>query len=447
MVKILLINPPFYRLMGSHFNGVNLGLGYIASVLKDNGHEVRIYNADYFNSKDYLNQREIFQQYTDYKLTLDNLGHPVWVEIEENIRKYTPDMIGISMFTGGYKSAKNIARIAKSVDKDIKVIVGGPHPTLDPEGTIACQDFDVVVRGEGEYTLLEIVEGKNTRDILGLTYRRGNSIVHNQDRPFIDNLDTLPHPCRDVAWADRNHLDLGYIITGRGCPFCCTYCASPKIWKRKVRLRSVDSVMRELEELKGSINSSLVYFVDDTFTLYKERIKKICSAVIENGMNIKWKCDTRADCMDEELAFLMKEAGCVCAKIGVESGSERILKEIKKRESKETIKRAVSYIKKAGISLTTYLMAGFPQETDEDLRQTLEFAEELDADYYSLSIFAPYYGTEIYTELEKQGKIKNGAWEYFYHQSGDMMVNHGLSWKLIDKFLALNERNGRGGRI
>ena len=143
----------------------------------------------------------------------------------------------------------------------------------------------------------------------------------------------------------------------------------------------------------------------------------------------------------------MKQAGCICAKVGVESGSEKILRKINKKESKESMRKAASYIKRAGISLTIYLMLGFPEETDEDLEQTLEFAKELDADYYSLSIFAPYYGTKIYNELAKKGKINDKAWEYFFHQSKDMIINDSLSWDSIDKFLSLNEDNGKGIRI
>ena len=447
MTKVLLVCPPFYRLMGSHYNGMNLGLGYIASVLRDNNHEVRIYNADHYDSGVYLNQRELFQQYINYKSILNNPSDPIWIEIKDTIKDFSPEIVGISFFTGAYKSATNIAQIVKDLDQKTMVVVGGPHPTLDPEGTILHKDFDLVVRGEGEYTLLDIVEGKRKEDIRGLTYKEGNRIIHNPDRPFIKDLDSLPFPAKDLFIGPHKHLDLGYIMTGRGCPFSCSYCASPKIWKNRVRFRTVENVMEELVELSRDNNSSAVYFIDDTFTLNRNRVRKICLSIIDKGLKIKWKCDTRADCIDKELAVLMKQAGCICAKVGVESGSEKILRKINKKESKESMRKAASYIKRAGISLTIYLMLGFPEETDEDLEQTLEFAKELDADYYSLSIFAPYYGTKIYNELAKKGKINDKAWEYFFHQSKDMIINDSLSWDSIDKFLSLNEDNGKGIRI
>src|SRR3989339_53363 len=446
--RILLISPPFYRLMGSHFNGLNLGLSYIAAVLQQQGHEVRIYNADYLDTDSYLNQREIFQHYGAYKEALNDLNHPIWEEVSDAIKAFSLDVVGISVYTAAIKSSKNIARMIKAVNEKILVIVGGPHPTLDAEGTLQCQDFDLAIRGEGEENFLELLSGKETQSILGLSYRKGTKIIHNPDRPFIENLDSIPLPSRDLFWNNGQglkKLDLGYILTGRGCPFCCTFCASPAIWKRKTRFRSVESVLREIEMVLKDNPTTIIYFVDDTFTLKKDRAKEICRQIIERGYNFKWKCDTRADCLDEELVKLMKWAGCICAKIGVESGSERIIKQIKKNATKEVMMRAARLIKAAGISLTVYLMAGFPGETDADLRETIEFAKELQADYYSLSVLAPYYGTEIYEEVKD--KLDKEHWEYFFHQSGDMILNDGLSLAVVDEFLKLNETVSKGARI
>ena len=134
--KVLLVNPPFYRLMNSHFNGLSLGLSYIAAVISKNGHEVKIYNADYKSSENYADQREIFENYENYKKILSNLNHPLWLEVKEEIERYSPDIIGITMLTGTYKSAENVGRIAKELNKDIEVVVGGTHPTVLPEETI-----------------------------------------------------------------------------------------------------------------------------------------------------------------------------------------------------------------------------------------------------------------------------------------------------------------------
>ncbi|MBI2910181.1 MAG: radical SAM protein [Chloroflexi bacterium] len=448
MTKILLVAPPFYRLMGSHFNGMQLGISYIASYLAAHGHEVRIYDADFLDNATYLDQRGIFESYSTYKSTLGDLSHPLWEEVRKSIASYGPDVVGITMHTGTFKSCGNVARIAKQLDRGTKVIVGGTHPTLDAAGTLQCQDFDVAVRGEGEEAVLELVEGAAEREVLGLSYRTGEAIVaHNPDRPFISDLDALPFPSRDAFLHSEAH-DIGYVITGRGCPFACTYCASPAKWRRTVRFRSVENVVAEIKDVLVRFEAPIFYFVDDTLTIDRERTKELCRRIIEEKLGIQWRCDTRADRLDRELVSLMKEAGCIRVKMGVESGSDRVLKQIRKGVTREQISRAVDYVKEFGIPLTVYLMVGFPCETSEDVRETVEFAKKLDADYYSLSVLAPYYGTQIYHEVHQNGaSLDKEHWEYFFHQSGDMMVNDKIDKAVIEEFLALNERNGKGRRL
>ncbi|MFC1906259.1 B12-binding domain-containing radical SAM protein [Chloroflexota bacterium] len=446
MKRILLIAPPFYRLLGSHYNGLHLGIAYIAAVLKENGHYVKIYNADYYNDIEYLNQRQLFKNSPSYKTILDDLTDPIWVDIRDNISSFKPDLIGITMLTANYRAAKNIGKIAKDIDSKIKIVVGGAHPTLDPEGTFT-EEFDYVVRGEGELTFLELADGCPEEEIKGLSFKKNGRIIHNESRLFIDNLDSLPFPCRDSFLNDADTLNVGYITTGRGCTFACSYCASPRLWQRKVRFRSVMNIINELEYIKKTSNPPVIHFVDDAFTLNMPRAKEICRQIINKQLNINWIADTRVDCLDEELVSLMKEAGCTRMKIGVESGSDRILEVIKKGINREKIRKGVEIIKTQGLPLTVYLMAGFPGETDADLEQTIEFAKELEVDYYSLSICTPYYGTQIWSELEKSGnKIDKAHWEYFYHQNLEMIVNKDLSQGMINKFLALNEQ-GKGERL
>ena len=447
MKRILLIAPPFYRLMGSHYNGLHLGLGYIAAVLKQQSHEVRIYNADYYNTNEYANQKELLENTPVYKATLADLDHPIWQEIKDKISGYAPDFVGITMLTANYRAAKNIARITKDIDDGIRTVVGGTHPTLDPEGTLSVAEFDYAVRGEGEFTFLELVDGRDETQIKGLSFRQDGRVIHNADRPFIQNLDALPFPERNSFLNETTYLELGSVLTGRGCPFSCSYCASPRLWYRQVRFRSANNVLAELEQLKTHYHSSFIHFADDTFTLDKERAKEICRELISRQLDIKWVCDTRVDCLDKELITLMKASGCVRVKIGVESGSDRILKKVRKGITTGEVRKAVALIKEVGLPLTVYLIVGFPSETNEDLQQTIKFAKELNADYYSLSILAPYYGTEILSEVEKSGKkLDKKHWEYFYHQSQEMILNHDLDPRLLDEFFALNEW-GKGGRV
>lgn len=438
--KVLLINPPFYRLMKSHFNGLSLGLAYITAILEKAGFNAKIYNADYLDKEDYPKQEELFQNYQSYKEILNDEGADIWEEVKRKIKDFNPDVLGIFMYTGAYKSAKIIARLAKSMNPELKVVVGGPHPTLAPEETIKNEEFDFLIRGEGEFTFLELMEGKYFYNIKGLSYKKGGKIFHNQPREFIQDLDSLPFPARNLLLEKGKNLDLGYVITGRGCPFNCAFCASPKIWQRKVRLRSVDNVIAELEELVKKYQIRKINFVDDTFTLNKERTKEICRKIIEKGLNIKWRCDTRANCLDEELVSLMKKSGCVRARIGAESGSNKVLKLMQKYQTKEDVRKGAALIKKYGIGLTVYFMAGFPGENNDDLKETIEFAKELKADYYSLGIVSPYYGTDVYFKLLNQGKIgKSESWEYFYHQSLEPVGNTNLDPKIIEEFLSISK--------
>jgi radical SAM superfamily enzyme YgiQ (UPF0313 family) len=447
--KILLIKPPFYRLMKSHFNGLDLGLAYIAAVLDKNGFYTRLYNADYVEEGILPSLEELFQNYNFYKEIINNRQHEIWEEIKNKIKNFNPDIVGISMFTGAYKSAKIVAQLAKEINPEIKVVIGGPHSTLSPQETlIKNNEFDYAIRGEGEYTFLELVQDCPLEEIKGLSYKKGNEIIHNQEREFIKDLDSLPFPARNLFLERGRNLNLGNIATGRGCPYACRFCASPKLWKRIARLRSSDNVLDELEEVVKKYNQKSISFVDDTFTLNRERTKEICKKIIDRKLGIEWRCDTRADRLDEELISLMKEAGCICVRIGVESGSERVLRLMQKNEKKEDIRKAAVLIKKHGISLTAYFMAGFPGETNEDLRETIDFAKEIEADYYSLGIVSPYYGTDIYFMLKEQGKLKNEEdWEYFFHQSyKGMEYNKNLDPKLVEEFLSLN-KYAKGKRI
>lgn len=447
MAKILLISPPFYRLMGSHYNGIHLGLSYIAAILQKHDHEVRIYNADFLDDRSYLNQKEIIENFDLYRTILDDLNHPIFVEVFETIKKVNPEFIGIQVYTGTFKSAQNIAAIAKQFNPQIKIIVGGAHPTLDPRGTIRYKHYDYVVRGEGEYTFLDIVNGKNPTEIKNLTFKKGNEIFENDNGVYIDNLDSLPFPSRNLFLHENGMIDIAAVITSRGCPYECRYCASPRLWQKKTRFRSVENVLEELEYIKENYNYRYLRFQDDTFTINKKRVKKILHEMIKRKLNFKWICDTRIDTLDKDLLELMKESGCIRIKVGVESGSDRILKHIKKGITVAYTRKIINLIKETGIPLTIYLMIGFPSETDEDVKKTIKLAKEIQAEYNSLSVFSPYYGTDLYDEFISKGFHHEKAhWEFFFHQSKQMIMNLNISPALIKEFFDLNE-TGKGQRI
>jgi radical SAM superfamily enzyme YgiQ (UPF0313 family) len=446
--KVLLIVPPFYRLVGGKNNWIHLGLSYIGSLLDRNGFEVKIYNTDHVDDVSDIGLREVFDAYDQHREILNNPSHELWQEIITRIKAYAPDIVGITIvFSATFKAVEIIARMIKEWNSNIKIVVGGPHASLAPEDTMQTKYFDYVVRGEGEYTLLELVAGKELRHIRGLSYRndRGN-IVHNKDRELIENLDALPPPNVNLQLMpieDPNE-NFGVIATSRGCPLRCIFCSSPRLWGRRVRFRSVDNVIEEIKQRYYGYGVTKYYFSDDNINLNKKYAKELCRAMINNGLNIEWICEAKVEHFDSELLELMKKAGCKRLKLGVESGSDRILKLMKKGITARKVRESVSLIKQAGIEYTIYVLIGMPTETVEEMRQTLQLARELDANYVSVSVATPHVGTELYEKMIEMGKkLDKESWEDFFHQSVGTVLNENVTPAIIEEFLALNEMEGK----
>ena len=416
-MRVLLIAPPFYRLFGSHHNGINLGLSYVGASLKEQGHTVALYNADYLAQEKYLDQAEIFSSFDTYKEALNN--HDCWGEVAETMYDFKPDVVGITMYTGAYRSARNVAYIAKRCNEDVRILVGGPHPTLAWHEMIELPWIDTIVSGEGEGITLG-----NKLSTKGHEFRQ----VEHKD------IDAIPFPLRDSFLNDTEYMDLGNIITARGCPNACTFCASPAIWGRRVRYRNIDNVVEEIELLE-KMQVSPIRFVDDAFNLDIDRTVEL----VKRLPPVEWVCEARVDRLTEGLLDLMALSGCRRIKIGVESGSDKILKHVRKGMTVMDVRRGVELIQQSGIPFTAYLMCGFPDETDEDIEQTIELAKWMKADYYSVSVFTPYYGTQVWKEMEEQGRLPvDKNWEYHFHQSQQMVINDGLSKERMKELLALN---------
>ena len=470
MAKVLLVNPPFYRLLGSHYNANSLGIAYIASYLNKRGHNAWLYNADYKSEYTYIKLQKIFSNFTNYKDYFKDVDNEILHEVKDKIIEFKPDWVGYTSYTANISAIKIISDKVKKADSSIKQVIGGVHATLDSDILKKLTSIDFSVQREGEEAFLALVENKDPKTIPGVISRDNGALFKTGIAPVIKDIDNLPMPEREKFWGipehEKKHVDVSYVNTIRGCPYKCTYCASPFHWDRKTtRLRSPESVMEEMRLLKekyyvrpkydyaASANieskenlkiedNTIVYFVDDVFTVNKKRVKKLLRMMIDEKLDMKWKCEARADHLDDEICELMAEAGCQRVKIGFESGSNRILSEVKKLETREEMLEGAAMLKKAGVPFSAYFMAGFPGETDEDLRQTIDFARQVDADYYSLSVLAPYYGTELYDQLIKNGhELDQQPWEYFFHQSPNPMVNNTLSTKVLNEYLALSELN------
>ncbi len=470
MAKVLLVNPPFYRLLGSHYNANSLGIAYIASYLNKRGHDAWLYNADYVSDKNYGNLKKLFQNFTNYQNYFKDLDNALWNEVKDKILSFKPEWVGYTSYTANISAIKIISEKVRAVDPYIKQVVGGVHATLDKNLLNTLKSIDFSIQREGEEAFTALVENKDPKTIPGVISRGKDKLINTGIAPVIQNIDNLPLPEKEKFWgipeSERQNVDVSYICTIRGCPYKCTYCASPFHWDRKTtRLRSPESVIEEMKNLKekywqgtkydfsASANitdkeslkiedNTLVYFVDDVFTVNKKRVKKLLRMMIDQKLGMRWKCEARADHLDDEICELMAEAGCERVKIGFESGSNRILSQVKKLETREEMLEGAAMLKKAKVPFSAYFMAGFPGETDDDVRETIDFAKKVEADYYSLSVLAPYYGTELYDQLIANGhELDQQPWEYFFHQSPKPMVNDKISQKVLKEYLSLNELN------
>jgi anaerobic magnesium-protoporphyrin IX monomethyl ester cyclase len=427
---------------------VNLGVCYIASVLNKNGHDAKIYNADYLNKDSYADQIQMLNNFCHYKEIHEQKEHFIWLETVDTIIKYKPDYIGLSIFTANLPAAKIIAEHIKKRASNIKIIVGGSHVTLEKEEILEESEyFDFAVYGEGEYATLQLMNDENLECIDNLIYRNKEVIKKNKPASLINNLDVIPFPDRNNFFPESIKYPSHFVMTSRGCPNNCTFCASPVIWGRKVRFRSVNNVIEELKILKEN-GYSYIQFIDDTFTFKKKRLLKLLNRMISENFNFEWVCDTRLVCIDQEIIKKMKKAGCVRVKVGIESGNRKILSSINKGLTPELVIEKVNLIKKEKLSVAAYFMIGFPGETSDEAIQTIELAKKLDIDYYSLSIVAPYYGTEIYDKFLDEN-TKNDIkqhWEYFFHQSKEMILTDRIDETVINEFLSLNDY-GKGNRL
>ncbi len=427
-MRILLINPPYTRLKGmGHAPYFPLGLGYIASVLRENGFDVKIYQAENPRMKgEFLNtEADTSYQFRSlsqrkYNDSIDDEGHFVWREVMDSLEAYKPDVVGISLLSAMVGSALKVSRLCKSYNKDCKVVWGGVHPTFLPEESLGYEAVDYVVRGEGEYTMLELCaslqNGAEPASVKGLSYKTGGRIVHNPKRDLIDNLDSLPFPARDAVLYPESFdfRSLGSMIISRGCPFRCSFCSSRNFWERRERFRSPDNIIREIELLKRDYGSNYIMFWDDSLTINRNIIRKYCDALIESQVKIDWKTATRADLVDDEILSLMQKSGCVKLEIGVESGSERMKKIIRKDVTNDQIRRAFQLIDKYGIGSGAFFMAGFPDETVEDLEQTFALMKELPVTEIAFNILDPMPGSTDYDRCIELGLVpENPDWSRF----------------------------------
>ncbi len=392
-----------------------LGLAYIAAVLEQEGYQVKILDvaAEDFHHVEVL-QGEIIRIGIGYE------------EIEKRIRSFAPDAVGVSCLISNQSAEMvRLCELVKSIDKDILTIVGGEHPSALPEDALKNESIDFVVIGEGEYTtrdlLNHVVKGTDYSSLDGFAYRDGDRIVVNPKTTFIENLDMLPLPARHLlpmdtyfkinlpqtgtSWKSPNTS----IMTSRGCSARCIFCATSKFWGNRHRVRSVDKVLDEMELLVKTYGIKELQFIDDNLTLEKERAMQIFQGMIDRKLNLVWNTPQGIALwsVDDEVLKKMKESGCYEITFAVESGDERVLKEIIRKPVRlETIEPLVKSARKLGFITKGYFVVGLPGETLQDMEKTFAFARALAFDAAGIFIATPLPGTELYRLCNEKGYMK-----------------------------------------
>ncbi len=417
-MKALLVNPPQIFYPGSEPPAGNLPLGllYIAAVLDKAGYKVEILDAF---MTDFA-----FRKIGDITEVGMSYG-----KIRDEIRRREPDIVGISNpFSCQVENTIRVADIVKETSPSILTVVGGPHVTVVPvEFLEEAKNVDIVVVGEGEYTMLDIIrffEGhKKISEVLGIAYRKDDKVVLNPPRPLIKNLDELPYPAYHLVEMEQylNPKEIDYrsfkgraisMITSRGCPFNCSFCAVHLHMGKMFRANSVDYVVNHIEHVVNKYRVKTIFFEDDNLTFDLKRIEAICDKIIEKGISVDWETPNgiRADYLTLNLLKKMKRAGCKSVFFGIESGDQFVLDRIIDKKFKlSNVVKVAKLCKEIGLKTGAFYIIGFPGEKKENMEKTIELALRLKKEFdvgMHLFFATPSYGTRLYEECKEKGYIR-----------------------------------------
>ena len=334
------------------------------------------------------------------------------------------DLVGITTTTPTFSKAVELTRIVRSNSKALTVL-GGIHVTVTPDESVRYDSVDYIVKGEGEATILELVscleEKGDLSSVDGLYYKNDGAVVKNKDRQLISNLDELPFPARhlfnkrDYTYPDALLRPAMPIITSRGCPAACTYCNSRSIFTRKFRVRSAQNILAEIEYLIKEFAVKEIHIWDDNFTTLKNRVFQIRDEIKKRKIKIKFAFPNglRADYVDEEVLRALKDMGTYSIAFGVESGNQKVLDRINKNIKLEQIERAFRLAKKIGFETWAFFMIGLPSETEDTIKDTIDFAIKLDPDVAKFHILKPFPGSEVYKEFLDNGLLLDNNFDHY----------------------------------
>ena len=395
-MQTLLLSPPTISAVKAVVGttGPPLGLAYLASMVRDE-HDVRIVDS---LAEDY------------------NYG-----DVERIIKKYDPDVVGITSTTSMIPDAYAIAKIAKRCNENVKIVMGGPHVTFLPERTFQeCPYIDFIVRGEGELTFRELIDSLerdgDPSNILGLSINLRDKVRNNPPRPLIKDIDTIPMPSYDLLPMEKyqaNGVRFGTVMTSRGCPFNCAFCSSSLQFGKRWRGHSDSRVIEELKHLHEKYRIREIEFLDDTFTLNKHRVIRIARRIVKEGLDISWSASSRVDTFTEEVAEAMKKSGCHTIYFGIESGSRKTLNFIGKGITPEQSISAVKKAKRHKLRALGSFVIGFPEETKEDIKKTIKFSKKVGVDFAQFTIATPYPGTRLWKYASAKKLILTFDWRKY----------------------------------
>lgn len=407
--RILLVNPPHVDQGG--YKPSPLGLLYLAAFLRKKSQQVEV-------------------------KIVDGAIEGEWAVVQALV-SFKPDLVGISALTPGRHQALKVARTAKRLIPDTKIVLGNVHPTLMWQQMMEHYSYvDYIVRGEGEETLFELASGAPLKEIRGLVWRKNGRIADNAPRPMIRNLDTLPFPAWDLVNPLRypargqgtaNGIDLAHetrfpLVFSRGCMGSCTFCSSWTIWKG-YRFRNGKNVADEVEMLVARYHAKHLVFQDDTLTGSRKDIMLFCREIIKRKLKVAIYGTTRVDQVDMEMLRLMKRAGFYELAFGIESGSPGMLVKINKKTDLAKIERAIRLTRKAGIKTCALMMYGLPHETDKDRHMSEILLKRIRPDETgTVGAVWIFPGTALYYQAKAAGLIDDSFWlgpkPYYIYRGG-----------------------------
>ncbi|MCW4052460.1 MAG: radical SAM protein, partial [Candidatus Bathyarchaeota archaeon] len=344
----------------------------------------------------------------------------------EQAMKIKPDLIAMECSTPSITKDLHTAKTLKEKLEDTFIVLMGSHPTYFHKEILSENKFvDAIARGEFDLTIRDLSlalknEKRQLDDVKGISYRAGDTIRVNEDRPPIQDLDSLPFPARHIVKSDsyREAVFTGRrcatIVSSRGCPYQCIFCLWPRtMYGRKFRKRSPGNVVDEVQHVVDEYGVDEIYFDDDCLTLNRNRLLEICKEIVRRDIKVKWMCQARVNNVDQEILEAMKKAGCHYIKYGVESGSQKMLDVMKKGITLESVRRAFKLTRKAGIKTQAFFLFGLPWETPETAKKTIEFAKEIKPDSAQFAVVVPHPGTELYDLCLEKGWLNYDSWDDF----------------------------------